>query len=121
MMMTLSGRLATEALGTGLPEDFSEFVATFGLIATIVACVHRRPTIAPFAVGLHMGSAYWFTAFTSFANPAMTLPRAAADTFAGIRPTAVSSFIAAQLIGMAAAVMVFRWLPPRASVAARSD
>lgn len=96
----------------GLPQLVSEFVATFGLLATIWGTVRTRPTAVPFAVGAYITSAYWFTSSTSFANPAVTLARAASDTFAGIRPTDVPGFIVAQLLGAAAATATFAWLVP---------
>ncbi len=97
----------------GGSQMFSEFVATFGLLATIWGCVRlRSPTVVPFAVAAYITSAYWFTASTSFANPAVTLARAASDTFAGIRPVDAPGFIIAQLAGAMAATMLFRWLAP---------
>ena len=96
----------------GLAQSLSEFVATFGLLATIWGCLRSRPNVVPFAVGLYITSAYWFTASTSFANPAVTLARAASDTFAGIRPADAPLFIAAQLLGAFAATALFRWLVP---------
>jgi glycerol uptake facilitator-like aquaporin len=90
----------------------SEFVATFGLLAVIWGSARRRPGLVPFAVGAYITAAYWFTSSTSFANPAVTLARAASDTFAGIRPTDAPGFIGAQLAGGAAATAVFRWLVP---------
>jgi glycerol uptake facilitator-like aquaporin len=98
---------------SGLPQGISEFIATFGLIAIITACVQLRPAVTPYAVGVYITSAYWFTASTSFANPAVTLARAATDTFAGIRPQDTPEFIVAQFLGMLAAVIVFRWLLPK--------
>ena len=95
---------------SGGAQGFSEFVATFGLLAVIWGCVRRRPAATPFAVGAYITSAYWFTASTSFANPAVTLARAATDTFAGIRPADVPVFIAAQFAGAAAATWLFQWL-----------
>ena len=89
---------------------FSEFVATFGLIAIIRGCARMRPAHVPYAVGAYITAAYWFTASTSFANPAVTLARSASDTFAGIRPADVPGFIAAQLAGAFAAALLFRWL-----------
>ena len=90
---------------------WSEFVATFGLIAVIHGCAARRaPEAIPFAVGAYITSAYWFTASTSFANPAVTVARAVTGTFTGIRPADVPGFIAAQLAGAAAATLVLRWL-----------
>ncbi|XXU44293.1 aquaporin [Sorangium sp. So ce1014] len=90
----------------------SEFVATFGLLAVIWGGVWRRADSVPFAVGAYLAAAYWFTSSTSFANPAVTLARAASDTFAGIRPADAPGFIVAQLAGAAAATLVFRWLVP---------
>jgi glycerol uptake facilitator-like aquaporin len=82
------------------------------LLAVIWGGVRRRPGTVPFAVGAYITAAYWFTASTSFANPAVTLARAASDTFAGIRPADAPGFIAAQLAGGAAATVLFRWLVP---------
>ncbi|HYO90152.1 MAG TPA: MIP/aquaporin family protein [Pyrinomonadaceae bacterium] len=96
----------------GGAQVFSEFVATFGLLAVIWGCTHFRSAVTPFAVAAYIMSAYWFTASTSFANPAVTLARAASDTFAGIRPSDVPGFLIAQLLGAAAATALFRWLLP---------
>jgi glycerol uptake facilitator-like aquaporin len=93
---------------------FSEFVATFGLLAVIFGVSRRRAAATPFAVAAYITAAYWFTSSTSFANPAVTLARAATDTFAGIRLRDVPGFILAQLAGAAAATAVFRWLVPPA-------
>jgi glycerol uptake facilitator-like aquaporin len=95
---------------TGAGQWLAEFVATFGLLLTILGCVARTPAAVPYAVGLYITSAYWFTASTSFANPAVTIARALSDTFAGIAPAGVVAFIAAQLSGMLAAVALGRWL-----------
>jgi len=89
---------------------FAEFVATFGLILTIYGCLARTPEAVAYAVGLYITAAYWFTASTSFANPAVTVARALSDTFAGIAPAGVPAFIIAQLIGMLAALILARWL-----------
>jgi glycerol uptake facilitator-like aquaporin len=97
---------------SGVAQLVSESVATFGLLAVILACARRRPSAVPFAVGAYITAAYWFTSSTSFANPAVTLARAATDTFAGIRPADVPGFIAAQLLGGTAATLAFRWLVP---------
>jgi glycerol uptake facilitator-like aquaporin len=97
----------------GGAQAFSEFVATFGLVAVIWGCSRRRATAVPFAVGAYITAAYWFTASTSFANPAVTLARAASNTFAGIAPAGVPAFIAAQLAGAVAAIALSRWLAPR--------
>ena len=96
----------------GLAQTFSEFVATFGLLAVIWGCVRTRAAIVPFVVAAYITAAYWFTASTSFANPAVTLARAASDTFAGIRPADAPGFIVAQLLGAGAATALFRWLVP---------
>lgn len=97
---------------SGAPQAFSEFVATFGLLAVIWGCSRLRSSSVPFAVGAYITAAYWFTASTSFANPAVTLARAATNTFAGIRPTDVPAFVVAQMLGAAAATALFRWLVP---------
>lgn len=97
---------------SGGAQLFSEFVATFCLLAVIWGCSRRRSEATPFAVGAYVTAAYWFTSSTSFANPAVTLARAASDTFAGIRPADAPGFIAAQLVGAMAATALFRWLVP---------
>jgi len=97
---------------SGDAQLLSEFVATFGLLAVILGCSRRRPTAVPFAVASYIAAAYWFTASTSFANPAVTMARALTDTFAGIRPADVPGFVAAQCLGAGAATVVFRWLVP---------
>ncbi|AUX43482.1 major intrinsic protein [Sorangium cellulosum] len=97
---------------SGLAQMASELVATFGLLAVIWGAVRRRAEAVPFAVGAYITAAYWFTSSTSFANPAVTLARAASDTFAGIRPADVPGFIVAQLAGAGAATLLFRWLVP---------
>ena len=96
----------------GSAQMFSEFVATFGLLSVIWGCGRLRSEAVPLAVGLYITGAYWFTASTSFANPAVTLARAFTNTFAGIRPADVPRFVAAQLIGAFAATFLFRWLVP---------
>jgi glycerol uptake facilitator-like aquaporin len=90
----------------------SEFVATFGLLCAILGCVRHRPAALPLAVGGYIMSAYWFTASTSFANPAVTLARSVSDTFTGIKLEDVGGFITAQLLGAVAATALFRWLAP---------
>jgi glycerol uptake facilitator-like aquaporin len=96
----------------GAPQAFSEAIATFGLLAVIWGCSRRRSAAVPFAVGAYITGAYWFTASTSFANPAVTIARAMTDTFAGIRPVDAPAFIVAQVVGGAAATLLFRWLVP---------
>ncbi len=103
---------ASQHIRTGPSQWWSEFVATFGLLAVIWGCVRQRPSVVPFAVGLYITAAYWFTSSTSFANPAVTLARAASDTFAGIRPLDAPAFIVAQLLGAFAATALFLWLIP---------
>ena len=98
---------------SGPAQAFSEFVATFGLLSVILGCSRLRSDLVPFAVGAYITSAYWFTASTSFANPAVTIARSLSDTFSGIRPTDAPWFVLAQLAGALAATMVFRWLVPR--------
>jgi glycerol uptake facilitator-like aquaporin len=104
----------------GFPQIFSEFVATFGLLSVIWGCARRRSAAVPFAVAAYITSAYWFTASTSFANPAVTVARALTDTFAGIRPSDITGFIAAQATGGFAATVLFRWLVPELPTAADS-
>jgi glycerol uptake facilitator-like aquaporin len=103
---------------SGPAQLVSEFVATFGLVSVIGGCSRRRSDAIPYAVAAYIAAAYWFTASTSFANPAVTLARALTDTFAGIRPLDVPGFIVAQCAGAAAATLLFRWLvpaPPRSA------
>lgn len=95
---------------TGPGQWLAEAVATFGLLLTILGCAARTPSAVPFAVGLYITSAYWFTASTSFANPAVTIARSISDTFAGIAPSGVIAFVCAQLVGMLVAVAFARWL-----------
>ena len=115
---------ASEHVRTGPSQWWSEFVATFGLIGVIIGCSRSRPGITPFAVAAYITAAYWFTASTSFANPAVTLARAASNTFAGIRPADAPGFILAQLAGAAAATLLFCWLypaPPAKAAVASAD
>jgi len=112
VMFELPLYFASQHARAGSAQMFSEFVATFGLLAVIWGCVRSRPSMVPFAVAAYITAAYWFTASTSFANPAVTLARAASDTFAGIRPADAPGFIVAQLLGAAAATGLFRWLAP---------
>jgi glycerol uptake facilitator-like aquaporin len=97
---------------SGSAQLFIEFVATFGLLSIIWGCARLRSSAVPFVVGSYITAAYWFTSSTSFANPAVTLARAASDTFAGIRPADAPGFILAQHAGAAASTLLFRWLVP---------
>ncbi len=97
-------------LRSGFPQWTAEFIAAFGLVATILGCLRARPEAVPYAVGLFITAGYWFTASTSFANPAVTIARSLTDTFSGIRPVDAPGFIVAQLLGATAATLVFRWL-----------
>ena len=97
-------------LRAGPSQGLSEFVATFGLIGTIVATQRARPDFTPVAVGLYITAAYWFTASTAFANPAVTVARSLSDTFAGIAPASVPLFLVAQIAGALAGLALFDWL-----------
>ena len=97
---------------SGQAQFLSEFIATFGLGCVIWGCSRSRPGAVPFAVGSYIMAAYWFTASTSFANPAVTIARSLSDTFAGIRPADVPLFVVAQVAGGIAATFLFRWLLP---------
>lgn len=100
----------------GFGQAFSEMVATFGLLSVILACTRRNAAVLPFAVASYIMAACWFTASTSFANPAVTVARSLTNTFAGVRPVDVPAFVAAQLVGAAAATLLMRWLmPPRSA------
>jgi glycerol uptake facilitator-like aquaporin len=101
---------ASHHVRAGSAQWFSEFVATFGLLTIILHCAKWRSAAVPFAVAAYIAGAYWFTASTSFANPAVTLARTASDTFAGIRPSDAPAFVAAQLVGAACATALFRWM-----------
>ena len=106
---------------SGPAQLFSEFVATFGLLSVIWGCSRRRAAAIPFAVAAYITSAYWFTASTSFANPAVTVARALSDTFAGIRPLDVPGFIVAQIAGATVATVLFRWLVPASPDTAKNE
>lgn len=95
---------------SGMGQWTGEFVATFGLVGTILACLRTRPDFVPMAVGLYITAAYWFTSSTSFANPAVTIARGFSDTFAGINPTHVVAFVAVQLVAATLATFFFGWL-----------
>jgi glycerol uptake facilitator-like aquaporin len=110
LMFALPLLQVSQHMRAGSAQVFSEFVATFGLLSVIWGCVKKRPDAVPWAVGLYITGAYWFTASTSFANPAVTVARSLTNTFAGIRPADVPAFVAAQLVGASAATVLFRWL-----------
>ncbi len=103
---------ASQHVRAGAAQLFSEFVATFGLLSVIWGCSRSRSDSVAFAVGAYITGAYWFTASTSFANPAVTLARSSTNTFSGIRPADAPWFIAAQLIGAFTATLLFQWLVP---------
>jgi glycerol uptake facilitator-like aquaporin len=105
--------MVSQHVRAGGAQALSEVVATFGLLCTILGTARRRPDAVPFAVAAYIVAAYWFTASTSFANPAVTIARSLTDTFAGIRPADVVPFVGAQLIGTWLAVGLFRWLQPQ--------
>lgn len=102
----------SQHIRSGPAQFLSEFIATFGLLSVIWGCSRARSNVVPFAVGAYITAAYWFTATTSFANPAVTIARSFSDTFAGIRPADAPLFIVAQLLGALAATFLFRWLVP---------
>ena len=106
---------------TGIGQWVGEFVATFGLVGTILTCLKARPQAVPMAVGLYITAAYWFTSSTSFANPAVTIARGFSDTFAGINPANVAAFVAVQLVAAALATLFFRWLLAEDNGAAKPD
>lgn len=113
LMFELPLFFASTKVRTGSAQWFSEFVATFGLLAIIWGTSRlRSAVVVPFAVAAYITAAYWFTASTSFANPAVTLARSMSDTFAGIRPNDIPGFIIAQMLGALAATLLFRWLVP---------
>jgi glycerol uptake facilitator-like aquaporin len=111
---------ASHHVRSGAPLLVSEFLATFGLLATIWGCVRSRPEATPYAVAAYIVGAYWFTPSTSFANPAVTIARSFTDTFAGIRPVDAPLFIAAQLLGAVAATALFAYLSPISRASARA-
>ena len=110
LMFELPVLQISATMRTGIGQWLAEAIASFGLGLTIFGCVARAPAAVPYAVGLYITAAYWFTASTSFANPAVTIARSVSDTFAGIAPAGVLAFIAAQLLGMLAALAVAQWL-----------
>jgi glycerol uptake facilitator-like aquaporin len=105
---------ASTHVRAGGAQVLGEAVATFGLLSVIWGSTRARPGVTAFAVAAYITGAYWFTSSTSFANPAVTLARAATNTFAGIRPADVPGFLAGQAVGALAATALFRWLAPRA-------
>jgi glycerol uptake facilitator-like aquaporin len=109
-MFGLPAYFPSEHVRTGPAQWWSEFVATFGLVLIILACARYKPEAIAASVGAYISAAYWFTASTSFANPAVTIARAASDTFAGIRPLDVPGFLAAQVAGALFACAFGRWL-----------
>jgi glycerol uptake facilitator-like aquaporin len=119
LMFALPAISFSRHLRSGPSQVFSEFVATFGLISIIWGCSRLRSNAVAFAVGAYITAAYWFTASTSFANPAVTIARCLSDTFAGIRPVDVPWFVIAQFLGGIAATLVFRWLVPNLQTRAK--
>jgi glycerol uptake facilitator-like aquaporin len=101
---------ASTTIRSGASQWVAEFVATFGLVATIFGCIKSRPEAVPYAVGLYITAGYWFTSSTSFANPAVTISRTMTNTFSGIAPGNAAAFILAQLLAAAVVVWVFGWL-----------
>jgi glycerol uptake facilitator-like aquaporin len=112
LMFELPVGQISEHVRSGWGQWLAEAIATFGLVLTIFGCLWRSPAAVPYAVGLYIVAAYWFTASTSFANPAVTIARALTLTYAGIAPGGVPAFIASQLVGMLAAVGLARWMWP---------
>jgi glycerol uptake facilitator-like aquaporin len=110
LMFELSVWQLSSTLRTGAGQWLAEAVATFGLLLTILGCLRSAVTAIPYAVGLYITAAYWFTASTSFANPAVTVARAFSDTFAGIAPAHVVGFVVAQILGAWGALLFARWL-----------
>lgn len=110
LMFDLSVWQLSQHARTGVAQWWSEVVATFGLLTVILYCVKHRPAAVPAAVACYITAAYWFTASTSFANPAVTLARSLTDTFAGIRPVDVAGFAAAQSVGAVLAYLAYRWM-----------
>jgi glycerol uptake facilitator-like aquaporin len=113
LMFGLPGVFLSRHVRSGTAQLLSEFVATFGLLTVIQGCARTRNSLSAFAVGAYIAAGYWFTASTSFANPAVTLARSASDTFAGIRLGDAPGFIVAQLLGAGAATAVSVWVFPR--------
>jgi len=112
LMFGLPLFFASHHMRSGGAQLWSEFIATFGLLSVIWGCSRARSSAVPFAVGAYITAAYWFTASTSFANPAVTIARAFSDSFAGIRPSDVGGFVLAQAAGATAGALAFSWLVP---------
>lgn len=112
LMFGLPPILVSRHARAGAAQVFSEFVATFGLVMVVRSCARFQPRLIAFAVGSYIAAAYWFTASTSFANPAVTVARSLSDTFSGIRPADVPPFLLAQLAGALSATALVRWLIP---------
>jgi glycerol uptake facilitator-like aquaporin len=110
LMFDLPVLQLSEKVRSGSSQWFAEWLATFGLVLTILATLKAKPAAIPVSVGLYITAAYWFTASTSFANPAVTFARAFSDTFAGIRIVDVAPFVAAQFLGAVTALAAARWL-----------
>ena len=119
LMFGLPPIFLSQRIRSGPAQFLSEFIATFGLVSVIWGCSRARAEFVPFAVGAYITAAYWFTASTSFANPAVTIARTLSDTFAGIRPGDAPLFILAQILGALAATCLLRWLVPSWSSAAK--
>jgi len=117
LMFDLSALQLSQTIRTGPGQWLSEAVATFGLLLTIFGSLTSAPTSVPYAVGLYITAAYWFTASTSFANPAVTVARSLSDTFAGIAPADTPAFLISQMAGAVAAVAVGGWLWPKSPAA----
>jgi len=112
LMFGLPSLAVSTHVRSGPSQLLSEFVATFGLLAVIWGCARHRPSAVPYAVGSYITAAYWFTASTSFANPAVTLARSMTNSFSGIRPADVGGFIGMQIGGAIASTLLFQWLVP---------
>ena len=119
LMFGLAAISVSTQARSGFGQFLSECVATFGLIAVIWGASRFRPNMVAFAVGAYITAAYWFTASTSFANPAVTIARCLSNTFAGIRPSDAPGFVAAQFLGGFSAALLFRWLMPRVGAPAK--
>jgi len=119
VMFSLPAISFSHHVRSGPSQVFSEFIATFGLVSVIWGCSRLRSNAVAFAVGAYITAAYWFTASTSFANPAVTIARCLSDTFAGIRPVDVPWFVLAQFLGGIVATLIFRWLVPNLQVRAK--